>query len=84
MDWQALFNVVLGVAAFAFGVLAKVVWDTLDSLRADMKSLADSVNHLEEKLPETYLRRDDFRDHASRVLNTLERIEAKLDRKVDR
>jgi hypothetical protein len=84
MDWQTGFNVVLSVAAFGMGTLAKIIWDTLTALRVDMKSLSDSVKLIERSLPETYVRRDDFKEHAQRVLAVLDRIEAKVNEKADK
>lgn len=81
---QFLFDIVLGILGFVLMGLSKVIWDTLSRLRADMASLSGSVAEIEKKLPETYVRRDDFKAHADRVLQVLDRIEAKLDGKVDK
>ena len=87
MDWQALFNVAVGLAMFIMGGLSKVLWDTLRVLREDMRQLSAVVNNL----PNVYLRRDDFKDHRDdvkeqmmRMIQVLDRIETKLDGKADR
>lgn len=84
MSLQVLFDVLLGILMAALGGLSKVLWDTLSRLRIDLVSLSKSVAKIEEKLPETYVRRDDFKAHADRVLQVLDRIEAKLDSKEDK
>ncbi len=87
IDWQALFNVAIGLVMFIFGALSKVLWDTLSTLREDMRQVSVVVNNL----PTVYVRRDDFKDHRDdfkdqivRVINVLDRIENKLDGKADR
>lgn len=84
MDLQMLFNALMSVVFFALGGLGKVFWDTLKTLREQLGSLAESVQKIEHNLPETYVRRDDFKEHASRVLLVLDRIESKLDQKQDK
>ncbi len=87
IDWQALFNVAIGLVMFILGALSKVLWDTLTVLREDMRQLSVMVNNL----PTVYVRRDDFRDHRedfkdefARMQTVLDRIETKLDHKADR
>ena len=84
MDFQTGFNALLAAMFITLGGLGKVVWDTLSTLRKDMKSLSESVKTIEHNLPETYVRRDDFKEHAARVLTVLDRIETKLDGKQDK
>lgn len=84
MNWQVLFDILLGIFMATLGGLSKVLWDTVKSLRLDLVSLSKSVSEIEKKLPETYVRRDDFKAHADRVLQVLDRIEAKLDSKADK
>lgn len=77
MDSQSIFNVATGLAGFLGGWVMKMLWETQKELRRDMKKL-------EEGLPETYVRRDDFKDFMAQIWTKLDRIEGKLDGKVDK
>jgi hypothetical protein len=77
IDWQAVINIAIPLATSVFGWLLRTVWQANKELRDDMKVLRES-------LPATYVRRDDFKDHARRIEDVLTRIEIKLDAKADR
>ena len=59
------------------GFVMKAMWDALTSMRKDLASLQDSIST-------NYVRRDDFKDHFTRVEKLLDRIYAKLDGKADK
>jgi len=77
MDPQFLINAAFTLAGMLGGFLMKATWSEIKGLQA---ALAD----LQKSIQTTYLRRDEFRDHAERIERALERIEAKLDTKQDR
>ena len=77
MDWQALFDLAFTVILLLGGALGSVLWGAVRELRLDLAKLRDSM-------PETYMRRDDFRQHAERVESALHRIEAQLAGKADK
>lgn len=77
MDTQVLLNALFGLAGMLGGAVLRATWAALEKMREDLGALQKSIG-------ETYVRRDDFRDHAMRVEATLERIEAKLDMKADK
>ena len=57
--------------------ILKTLWDANTQLRSDLANL-------NEKIGRDYVRRDDFRDHAARVEEMLDRIFDKLDGKADK
>jgi peptidoglycan hydrolase CwlO-like protein len=77
VDPQLLVNVGFGIAGTLGGFVIRALWDAMTMLQKDLQQMQNSLS-------ETYVRRDDFRDHASRIEGALERIEAKLDHKADR
>lgn len=77
MDAQTLVNVGFALAGTLAGFILRATWAALEAMRADLGALQRSI-------AETYVRRDDFRDHAARIETVLERIEAKIDLKVDK
>jgi hypothetical protein len=60
MDWQTISIGALGAINFLLGVLSKIIWDTLSTLRQDMAKLAETVNEDRKQSSETFMRRDDF------------------------
>lgn len=77
MDAQTLINGLFALAGGLGGFILKATWDALGTLRRDLAKL-------QEGIVLSYVRRDDFRDHAQRVETVLDRIEQKLDNKADK
>lgn len=77
MDPQTLINGGFALAGTLAGFLLKAIW-------SDMKDMRIAIQALQTHSAETYVRRDDFRDHAEDIKRTLARIEGKLDSKQDR
>lgn len=66
-----------GIVMTMIGWWVRIMWEAQHELR-------ENLGKLERQLPETYVRRDDFRDLVSGIHSTLIRIELKLDGKVDK
>jgi hypothetical protein len=77
LDWQAIALGALSVISMLFGAVLKTLW-------AATQALAANVHQIEKALPETYMRRDDFRAHAERVEGLIQRLIDKLDGKADK
>jgi hypothetical protein len=77
MDTQTLFNAVFGVICAAGGWWFRVMWDAQQTLRRDL-------TRLQQSLPETYVRRDDWKDQLKEIKEMLTRIVDKLDDKADK
>lgn len=77
MDPQSLINAGFALAGALGGFVLKAVW-------GDLKDMRVAIQALQTFIAETYVRRDDFRDHAEDIKRTLARIEGKLDSKADR
>lgn len=77
MDWQSAFN----VAASALGVLGAGILRTLWSAQV---KLADDMAKLQQAIADNYVRRDDFRDFRDQLFAQLQRIEDKVEAKVDK
>lgn len=77
MDWQSAFNLVLGVLWIVLGWALRTLWDANRDLAKDLAAFHQSM-------PETYVRRDDFRDTIKTLFEKLDRIEGKLDGKADK
>lgn len=60
MDYQIAFNIALSLASGCGVFVAKILWDTLTTLRADMTKLAEAINQTHKDTSNTYVRRDDW------------------------
>jgi hypothetical protein len=77
MDWQALAIGTLSVLLVLFGAVLRALWEATQKLAAN-------VHQIEKDLPETYMRRDDFKTHADRVESLIQRLIDKIDGKADK
>jgi hypothetical protein len=74
---QDLYNIAVGVAGAAIGWLLKVVWDTVRSLQADMRTL-ERVVHTK------YVSKDDYRSDIQEIKEMVKAIFDRLERKADK
>lgn len=83
-EFQILFNIVLGIAAFMGGFWLHTVWEELQKLKdADVK-LAEKVSSIETLVAGNYVTREEFSKHIDALFRKLDKIDEKLDRKVDK
>lgn len=88
---QMFINAALGVIASLGGIIMKVIWDAIRSLRislAEMRHedvlLANKVQAIEVLVAGTYVKRDELERMSQALLAKLDKIMEKLDGKVDR
>ena len=84
MDWQDLFNIVIGFVLTIFGWFLRVSWDTLSKLQQQDRDLADKVARIEVLVAGEYVRKEDFERTIERLFDKLDHIEMKIDRKADK
>ena len=77
MEMQSLLNAVFGAVLMLSGWVLRTIWDAVNGLKRDMQDL-------ERNLPDTYVRRDDYRDDMTEVKDILHKIFDKLDGKADK
>lgn len=77
MPTNEAFTYLLSIITMGLGWWLRMTWEAQKDLRRDL-------SEIERALPETYIRRDDFRDAVKSINETLLRIENKLDGKVDK
>lgn len=77
MDYQTAFNVVLGIASALGGFVVRALW------QAD-KDLADKVGKIEVLVAGEYMKRGEFDIKVDALFAKLDRIEGKIDGKVDK
>ena len=81
---QTIFNVAISVSGFLGGWWLKVLWDAVKDLQLADKILVDKVNTIEILIAGTYMSKIDFDKIAAAIFAKLDKIEDKLDRKVDK
>lgn len=77
MEFQSIFNLVGGAILVAIGWWCKEIWDSVKSLKNDIKDI-------EVALPTSYVRKEDINSRLDKIDNVLERIFDKLDEKADK
>lgn len=77
MDWQIVFNIVGGAILSVVGWFARVLWDSVQELRKDLKQI-------EIHLPTNYVKKDDLAVRFDRIEQLLDRLYEKLEQKADR
>lgn len=84
MDAQAVINILVGIAAFFFGIWVKSIADSLKEMKLADTELANKVQEIEILVAGQYVRREDAERMQQALFTKLDRIEAKLDLKVDK
>ncbi len=74
---QALINTIISIAAGAYGLVLKSMWDTI-------KSLDNQVGDLQVSVAGEYLKREEWKDDMRRLMEKLDSIDEKLDKKADK
>lgn len=81
---QSLFNVAVGVAGAVGGWWMKAIWEALRDLQSADQALAGKVSSIEVLVAGTYVTRDELSRTIIAMMGKLDRIEDKLDLKVDK
>ena len=84
MDPQTIINAAIALVGFLGGWILKVVWEGVKELQSADKILAEKVNTIEILIAGTYMSKLDFDKIAAAIFAKLDKIEDKLDRKVDK
>lgn len=81
---QQFFNVIVAVCGFLGGWTLKVLYDDLKDLKAADMKLTEKVASIEVLVAGEYVKKDEFATNIAALFAKLDRIEDKLDKKVDR
>jgi len=81
---QTTINWVFAGFGTLIGAVLKVFWDELVKLRTADSSLVDKVARIEVLVAGDYVKRDEFAKISDAIFAKLDRIEDKLDGKVDK
>ena len=81
---QTLFNIAVTVIGFLGGWWLKVLWDAVKDLQTADKVLVEKVSSIEVLVAGNYMSKQDFDKIAAAIFAKLDKIDDKLDRKVDK
>lgn len=81
---QALFNWLLALLGAAFGAILTVLWNAVKDLQLSDKQLVEKIGSIDKLIAGSYVPREEFRQLTTAIFSKLDRIEDKLDKKVDR
>ena len=74
---QMLINIIGGVLVASLGFIINTLWDGQQKIKQD-------ITAWERYMPDTYVRRDDYKDDIAEIKKMLSAIFDKLDQKVDK
>jgi hypothetical protein len=77
MDWQVIFNVIGAAILSVIGWFARVLWDSVQELRKDIKQI-------EIHLPSNYVQKNELSIRFDRIEQLLDRLYEKMEQKADR
>ena len=81
---QVIINWLLAGFGALIGFMLNAVWQAVQDLQSADKVLAERVGSIEVLVAGDYLRRDDFTHTIEALFAKLDKIEDKLDKKVDK
>jgi hypothetical protein len=84
MDAQTFVNIALGLIAFLGGWVVRNLQESMAQLRTADETLATKVQAIEVLVAGTYVKKSDMEHFTSAIFAKLDRIEDKLDGKVDK
>lgn len=84
MDSQTIINTLIGLVAFFGGVWVKSISESLKEMKITDVQLADKVQHIEVLVAGQYVKREELDNLSKALFTKLDRIEHKIDGKVDK
>jgi len=84
MDSQTIINTAIALVGFLGGWILKVIWEGVKELQVVDKLLTEKVNTIEILIAGNYMSKQDFDKIAVAIFAKLDKIEDKLDKKVDK
>lgn len=84
MTEQAIINAIVGFLIALGMFLLNSLWNAVKDLQAADKSLTDRISAIDVLVAGNYVRREDMQQTVGELFRKLDRIENKLDHKVDK
>ena len=81
---QEVFNIAVTVIGSLAGWLGRIMWQALKDQQEQNAKLAEKVAQLQVLVVGEYVKKDDLQRDVNAIFAKLDRIEDKLDKKVDK
>lgn len=81
---ESYIHSLITVAVGVVGYILKILWDSVKDLQRDDENLLNKLNDLQVAIASDYAKREELRAEFKMFREMLERIERKLDQKVDK
>ena len=81
---QSIINWIIAGFGALIGFVLKAVWEAVKDLQKTDINLADKVGKIEVLVAGNYVKKEEFNNVATAIFAKLDRIEDKLDKKVDK
>ncbi len=84
MEPQSIFDIAISVIGALGGWILKTIWDAIKELQKDDKELSEKLSHVEVLVAGGYVKVDKFDMVVNKIFDKLDKIDSKLDKKVDK
>lgn len=81
---ESYIHSLITIAVGVVGYILKILWDAVRDLQRDDENLLTKLNDLQVAIASDYAKREELRAEFKMFREMLERIENKLDQKVDK
>lgn len=81
---QQIFNIIAGIAGLLGSFVLTRLWGALDEIRKDHARLTSKHSDIEVLIAGAYVKREDLDRLGRDIFSKLDKIESKLDQKVDK
>lgn len=81
---ESYIHSLITIAVGVVGYILKILWDAVRDLQRDDENLLSKLNDLQVAIASDYAKREELRAEFKMFREALERIENKLDQKVDK
>lgn len=81
---ESYIHSLITIAVGVVGYVLKILWDAVRDLQRDDENLLTKLNDLQVAIASDYAKREELRSEFKMFREALERIETKLDQKVDK
>lgn len=83
-EYQTIYNWLIGIVIALISWIARGMKEEFKEQRQDLAKLAERVQSIDVLVAGTYVKRDDLDKLSTALFTKLDRIEAKVDQKVDK
>lgn len=84
MDTQTIINILLGLVAFFGGIWVRGLSDSMKELKKADTGLVEKVQAIELLVAGQYVKREELKAFEDALFKKLDRIESKIDGKMDK